>query len=255
MGTANINQLMSEMRQLVVNLQNREKSMDTALTKSQIVNEKISGMKEYQEEVANMNGCWRMQGRKGLLAGLQQENRQILQLQQENRELRQTLEDYEATLQIVMQKHRVLASCFPRQPVTPIPTPDPVCETSDPSKFERLLQLARVLDKCFAKGEQMSNYDQEIIARLTTENACLRNLLNIAARNEPGIGGKFLNISKLDSSSLKSGDTTILNNLDVDNDDGRDGASTPKSGSQENLLNGSVKVELDSSKFLSSSPL
>lgn len=34
-----------------------------------------------------MNDCWRMQGRKVLVAGLQHENRQILQLQQENRYL------------------------------------------------------------------------------------------------------------------------------------------------------------------------
>lgn len=46
MGTTNINQLMGEMRQLVLNLQNREKSTDSALSKSQLVSEKISGMKE-----------------------------------------------------------------------------------------------------------------------------------------------------------------------------------------------------------------
>uniref|UniRef100_A0A0N5ALI4 FGFR1 oncogene partner 2 n=1 Tax=Syphacia muris TaxID=451379 RepID=A0A0N5ALI4_9BILA len=127
MGTTNVNQLMNDMRHLVLNLQNREKAADAALSKSQLVNEKISGMKEYQEKVANMNGCWRMQGRKGLLAGLQQENRQILQLQRENRELRQTLEDYETTLRIVMQKHRMLATCIPRQSVVSIPTSSPVC--------------------------------------------------------------------------------------------------------------------------------
>uniref|UniRef100_A0A914S1V9 Uncharacterized protein n=1 Tax=Parascaris equorum TaxID=6256 RepID=A0A914S1V9_PAREQ len=46
MGTTNISQLMAEMRQLVVNLQSRERATDGALAKSQLVNDKISSMKE-----------------------------------------------------------------------------------------------------------------------------------------------------------------------------------------------------------------
>lgn len=46
MGSTSIGQLMADMRQLVINLQTRERATDSALAKSQIVNDKISGMKE-----------------------------------------------------------------------------------------------------------------------------------------------------------------------------------------------------------------
>lgn len=46
MGSANISQMLAEMRQLVMNLQHRERIIDMALAKSQIVSDKISGMKE-----------------------------------------------------------------------------------------------------------------------------------------------------------------------------------------------------------------
>lgn len=45
-ATPNVAQLMSDLRQLVINLQNRERATDSALAKSQIVSDKISGMRE-----------------------------------------------------------------------------------------------------------------------------------------------------------------------------------------------------------------
>uniref|UniRef100_A0A915PMI7 Shugoshin C-terminal domain-containing protein n=1 Tax=Setaria digitata TaxID=48799 RepID=A0A915PMI7_9BILA len=193
MSSTSISQLMADMRQLVINLQTRERATDSALAKSQIVSDKISGMKEYQEEVANMNDCWRMQGRKVLVAGLQHENRQILQLQQENRELRQALEDCESTLQLVMQKHRDVVTKFTKQFVLPIRTsPAQSSKKCETSVTEKIVNLSRLLDECLADGESVSNHDQELIARLTTENACLRELLNISTCNDPNITRQFL---------------------------------------------------------------
>ncbi|VDK43363.1 unnamed protein product [Anisakis simplex] len=273
MGTTNISQLMAEMRQLVVNLQSRERATEGALTKSQIVNDKISSMKEYirwslksakklvffkyQEEVANMNGCWRMQGRKVLLAGLQQENRQILQLQQENRELRQTLEDYEGTLEIVMQKHRMMVASWSRyinalHNNQPLPA---VCNSgTDYSKqsnnsplVEKTVQFSRMLQDRFIEGEAMSNIDQEIIARLTTENACLRELLNISMRNNPNIIREFTkqnNETILLNNSSNQSNGNIDDNSDSLNgihDLGDDGASTPTNASHGDWVENNVK--------------
>lgn len=49
MSSTSIGQLMADMRQLVINLQTRERATDSALAKSQIVNDKICGMKEVRE--------------------------------------------------------------------------------------------------------------------------------------------------------------------------------------------------------------
>ncbi|VBB26819.1 unnamed protein product [Acanthocheilonema viteae] len=196
MSSTSVGQLMADMRQLVINLQTRERATDSALAKSQIVNDKICGMKEYQEEVANMNDCWRMQGRKVLVAGLQHENRQILQLQQENRELRQALEDCENTLQLVMQKHRDVITKLAKQFVSPLRTS--VAQDSKKCEApvnEKIVNLSRLLNECLADGESVSNHDQELIARLATENACLRELLNISTHNEPNIAHHFMDLT------------------------------------------------------------
>ncbi|VDK67322.1 unnamed protein product [Onchocerca ochengi] len=208
MSSTSIGQLMADMRQLVINLQTRERATDNALAKSQIVNDKISGMKEYQDEVANMNDCWRMQGRKVLVAGLQHENRQILQLQQENRELRQALEDCENTLQLVMQKHRDVVTKLAKQFIPPfrILQENKKCETSI---NEKIVNLSRLLNECLADGESISNHDQELIARLTTENACLRELLNISTYNEPNIARNFLDITSAEKPNYSNGLTAV----------------------------------------------
>lgn len=234
---------MAEMRQLVVNLQGRERATDSALAKSRLVSEKISGMKEYQEEVANMNECWRMQGRKMLLAGLQQENRQILQLQQENRELRQTLEDYEGALRIVMQKHRIMVSSLKHQPASSVQLPQTMfCrnEMSESSRCENIISLSRLLNECFINGERVANSDQELIARLTKENACLRELLNISCHNEKDVTCEFLARTAQEPSVNCSNGATRPN---CDNDDEalRDGASTPTSISQNDWAENSIK--------------
>uniref|UniRef100_A0A0R3RXR2 FGFR1 oncogene partner 2 homolog n=1 Tax=Elaeophora elaphi TaxID=1147741 RepID=A0A0R3RXR2_9BILA len=196
MSSTSIGQLMADMRQLVINLQTRERATDSALAKSQIVNDKISGMKEYQEEVANMNDCWRMQGRKVLVAGLQHENRQILQLQQENRELRQALEDCENTLHLIMQKHRNVITKLAKQFIpsfqSSVAQDSEKCETS---LNDKIVSLSRLLNECLANGESVSNHDQELIARLTTENACLRELLNISTHNEQNIARHFVDFT------------------------------------------------------------
>lgn len=192
MSSANITQLMSDLRQLVISLQKCERATDSALSKSQLVSEKITGMKEYQEEISNLNDCWRMQGRRMLVAGLQQENRQILQLQQENRELRQTLEECENTLQLIMQKHRAIVLLQKSTPVVPEATSKATYDQQTNQLRAIIAGLTSLLDDCFKKGEEKSRQDQEIIAQLIVENACLRELLNISTLNEPGITQQFL---------------------------------------------------------------
>uniref|UniRef100_A0A1I8EG95 Uncharacterized protein n=1 Tax=Wuchereria bancrofti TaxID=6293 RepID=A0A1I8EG95_WUCBA len=114
-----------------------------------------------------------MQGRKVLVAGLQHENRQILQLQQENRELRQALEDCENTLQLIMQKHRDVVTKLAKQFIPSfrasvtllhfrlkvVAHTSKKCETSI---NEKIVILSRLLNECLADGESVLNHDQEM---------------------------------------------------------------------------------------------
>ncbi|EJW80557.1 hypothetical protein WUBG_08534 [Wuchereria bancrofti] len=184
MSTTSIGQLMADMRQLVISLQTRERATDNALAKSQILSDKISG--------------------------LQHENRQILQLQQENRELRQALEDCENTLQLIMQKHRDVVTKLAKQFIpsfrASVTHTSKKCETSI---NEKIVILSRLLNECLADGESVLNHDQELIARLATENACLRELLNISTHNEPNIARHFLDLANDGIPNYSDGSTTV----------------------------------------------
>ncbi|EJW81478.1 hypothetical protein WUBG_07614 [Wuchereria bancrofti] len=57
MSTTSIGQLMADMRQLVISLQTRERATDNALAKSQILSDKISGMKEARKLSKNIYNC------------------------------------------------------------------------------------------------------------------------------------------------------------------------------------------------------
>lgn len=176
-----------------------------------------------------MNDCWRMQGRKVLVAGLQHENRQILQLQQENSELRQTLEECENTLQLVMQKHRDVVTRLTRQLVTPVRSSSTPCNKAFESSIsQKIIDLSRLLDECLTDGESVSNHDQELIARLTTENACLRELLNISAHNEPSLAAQFLSRTTNGQPNYSNG---LVGDAYESDGEGRDGASTPTENS------------------------
>ncbi|EGW06038.1 FGFR1 oncogene partner 2-like [Cricetulus griseus] len=63
-------------------------------------------MKQYQEEIQELNEVARHWPRSTLVMGIQQENRQIRELQQENEELRTSLEEHQSALELIMSKYQ-----------------------------------------------------------------------------------------------------------------------------------------------------
>ena len=55
----------------------------------------VDAMKQYQEDVENLNEVAHNRPRAQLVLGIQQENRHIRTLQQENKELRAALEEHQ----------------------------------------------------------------------------------------------------------------------------------------------------------------
>ncbi|MFH4975957.1 hypothetical protein AB6A40_002666 [Gnathostoma spinigerum] len=234
---SSVSQLMSDMRQLVVGLQQRERVTDLVLSKSQTIYDKVSRMKEYQEDGASNSFSEAGNDPVGHSVGLQQENRQIVQLMQENRELLQTIEDCENTIEIIMRKHRLLMSKFPitlSAVITKLKNMED--GTNDQEKKEKLVEFTRAMSAIFSDGERISNQNQEEIARLKTENACLREMLNICEEYKPGIMRNFYN--RTDPFGKSSMNEVIPANEDEPSDD--DGASTPTSASQSDWAENSL---------------
>ncbi|KAH7732192.1 fgfr1op2-prov protein [Aphelenchoides avenae] len=174
----NVDNLLADMRQHVVNLQDKVEVANKAVHRGQTVNEKISIMKEYQEEVGSMNSCFRSKNRNSLVASLQHENRQILALQEENRQLKHALEDMERAMHLIMDKHRSLVLDFAKtdrmlelcRTLDQIPAQPCVSD-------QNFQEFARIVENVVDVAEQQLNDDAEVIARLRTENRTLLELL------------------------------------------------------------------------------
>ena len=63
----------------------------------QEVLKEVDAMRQYQEDVENLNEVAHNRPRAQLVLGIQQENRHIRTLQQENKELRAALEEHQVT--------------------------------------------------------------------------------------------------------------------------------------------------------------
>ena len=65
--------------------------------RAQEVLKEVDAMRQYQEDVENLNEVAHNRPRAQLVLGIQQENRHIRTLQQENKELRAALEEHQVT--------------------------------------------------------------------------------------------------------------------------------------------------------------
>lgn len=76
------------------------------LCRAQEVLKQVDAMRQYQEDIENLNEVAHNRPRAQLVLGIQQENRHIRTLQQENKELRAALEEHQNALELIMSKYR-----------------------------------------------------------------------------------------------------------------------------------------------------
>jgi len=155
-------------------------------------------MRQYQEDVENLNEVAHNRPRAQLVLGIQQENRHIRTLQQENKELRAALEEHQNALELIMSKYR--------QHVTRlVNTPHPDINTINNQKIqmladrtEKVCEMAAVMKEAVRVDEDTCNQQQELMARLITENKGLRELLEISQKNNssPRVKKVVTNVNK-----------------------------------------------------------
>ncbi|KAG9462432.1 hypothetical protein GDO78_014138, partial [Eleutherodactylus coqui] len=101
-----IEKVLSDARLLVERLREHDGAAESLIEQTTVLNKRVEAMKQYQDEIQELNEVARHRPRSTLVLGIQQENRQIRELQQENKELRTSLEEHQSALELIMSKYR-----------------------------------------------------------------------------------------------------------------------------------------------------
>lgn len=178
-----VQQLLSDAKRLTGRLRDHDSSADTIITAAQDVLKEVEAMRQYQEDIESLNNIAHNRPRAQLVLGIQQENRHIRQLQHENKELRAALEEHQNVLELIMSKYRQHMSCLINS--TKLEKDMIIHENTRmlQDRADKICEMANVMQKSIQIDEQSINKEQELMARLVTENKGLREMLEISHRN------------------------------------------------------------------------
>jgi len=193
-----VQQLLTDAKRLSTRLRDHDQTADALITRAQEVLKHVDAMKQYQEDVENLNEVAHNRPRAQLVLGIQQENRHIRTLQQENKELRAALEEHQNALELIMSKYRQhvtrLVNC---------PKPDFQGLNNQNIQMlavrtEKVCEMAAVMKEAVKVDEENTNLQQEVMARLITENKGLRELLDISqkSKSSPKLKKMVTNVHK-----------------------------------------------------------
>ncbi|XP_072172171.1 FGFR1 oncogene partner 2 homolog [Diadema setosum] len=188
--TLSIDQVLCDARRLVDRLKEHDSAADVLIQETTTLNKKIAVMKEYQEEIEEMNNIAHHRPRSALILGIQQENRQIRELQRENQELMVALKEHQSALDLIMTSYRdqvsrlVVANRSDRDNMVSNHKQSELEQESSVSSIEKVLEMAAVMQRAIDIDEHSNNEIDEAIARLQMENRGLRELLQISRQTQ-----------------------------------------------------------------------
>ncbi|EMP32776.1 FGFR1 oncogene partner 2 like protein [Chelonia mydas] len=81
-----IEKALADAKALVERLREHDNAAEALIEQTTALNKRVEAMKQYQEEIQELNEVARHRPRSTLVMGIQQENRQIRELQQENKD-------------------------------------------------------------------------------------------------------------------------------------------------------------------------
>jgi len=182
-----VQQLLADAKKLSSRLREHDQTADLLLGRSTHVLSEVEGMRLYQEDTENLNEVAHNRPRAALVLGIQQENRHFRTLQQENKELRAALEEHQSALELIMSKYRQHVTRLVRSPATS--ARDNLLNNYNNNlvaeRTEKICEMAGVMKEAARADEEACNTQQELLARLVTENKGLREMLEISGK----IGG------------------------------------------------------------------
>lgn len=172
---------MSDARLLVNRLKDHDNCADNVISQTQALLKRMEAMKQYQDDLNELNDIARHRPRANLIMGLLQENNQIRELQQENQELRSSLEEHQSAIELIMSKYREQVARL----MMANKLDQGAMQKSDHSKeveekIDKICEMAVIMQEAIRLDEERSASENKIIAQLKFENQTLRELLKIS---------------------------------------------------------------------------
>ncbi|XP_035396737.1 FGFR1 oncogene partner 2 isoform X1 [Cygnus atratus] len=221
-----IEKALADAKALVERLREHDNAAEALIEQTTALNKRVEAMKQYQEEIQELNEVARHRPRSTLVMGIQQENRQIRELQQENKELRTSLEEHQSALELIMSKYReqmfrLLMASKKDDPsiimklkeqhsklfLIVLGQADHLLAVWTSSQIynlkelqvhvDQITEMAAVMRKAIDIDEKHGCKEQERIIQLEQENKGLREILQITRES-------FLNLKKEDASESTS---------------------------------------------------
>ncbi|XP_064600440.1 FGFR1 oncogene partner 2 homolog isoform X2 [Liolophura sinensis] len=176
-----IEQILTDARLLVTRLKDHDGTADNLLTQTQTLYQRMDAMKQYEDDITELNEIARHRPRSTLVLGIAQENRQIRELQHENRELRLSLEEHQSALELIMSKYReqILKLLTSNKLEQRAVHNDQTMEAC--SLMDKVCEMAAVMQKAINLDEKLDANEMEMLSRLKRENQGLRELLSISS--------------------------------------------------------------------------
>ncbi|XP_044137396.1 FGFR1 oncogene partner 2 isoform X1 [Bufo gargarizans] len=188
-----IEKVLSDAKLLVERLREHDSAAESLIEQTTVLNRRVEAMKQYQDEIQELNEVARHRPRSTLVLGIQQENRQIRELQQENKELRTSLAENQSALELIMSKYReqmfrLLMASKKDDPGIIIKLKDQHSKELQ-NHMDKISEMAAVMKRAIDVDEQFGNQDYDRILKLEQENRGLREILQITRES-------FLNLRK-----------------------------------------------------------
>ncbi|XP_030177881.1 FGFR1 oncogene partner 2 isoform X3 [Lynx canadensis] len=202
-----IEKALADAKALVERLRDHDDAAESLIEQTTALNKRVEAMKQYQEEIQELNEVARHRPRSTLVMGIQQENRQIRELQQENKELRTSLEEHQSALELIMSKYR--EQMFRLLMASKKDDPGIITKLKEQHSKElqahvdQITEMAAVMRKAIEIDEQQGCKEQERIFQLEN-NQGLREILQITRES-------FLNLRKDDVSESSSLSALVTN--------------------------------------------
>ncbi|XP_061438197.1 FGFR1 oncogene partner 2 isoform X1 [Rhineura floridana] len=205
-----IEKALADAKALVEQLREHDNAAEALIEQTTALNKRVEAMKQYQEEIQELNEVARHRPRSSLALGIQQENRQIRELQQENKELRTSLEEHQSALELIMSKYR--EQMFRLLMASKKDDPGIIMKLKEQHTKElqehvdQITEMAAVMRKAIEMDEQQGCKEQERIFQLEQENKGLREILQITRES-------FLNLR--DDASESTSLSALVTNSDL----------------------------------------
>ncbi|XP_053575068.1 FGFR1 oncogene partner 2 [Bombina bombina] len=178
-----LEKVLSDAKALVERLREHDGAAEALIEQTTVLNKRVEAMKQYQEEIQELNEVARHRPRSTLVLGIQQENRQIRALQQENKELRTSLEEHQSALELIMSKYR--EQMFRLLMTSKKEDPGIVMKLKEQhskdlqTHVEKISEMTAVMKRAIEIDDQQGTSEYDRILKLEQENKGLREILQI----------------------------------------------------------------------------